>query len=690
MEQGIVLAHSFFDSFDRLSRQARKRIRKKLNQFAEEEKTNSFKIHKLKRQKCDESFCSARISDDLRMILSQQGDKYILLYVDWHDDAYDWAENKYLETTNFGAVYMYDEDVDFRANDYEQKKDPNQLYDNRASLLEKQEVKAKQLSKLGIPEVHADSLVKIKEEDRFLSFISVFNEEVQEGLLDIVAGDKSITQVYNELQAREESYDSIEEALEHQDSKRRFYAVEDLDELDLILEEDMEAWRLFLHPQQEELITKNYNGPALIEGGPGTGKTVVGIHRAVYLADKIYPAWAGNKILLATFSKKLACYLEEKVEKLARQKGIENNIEVYGVDSLIYKLLAENDLRQGRIGLEEIEELMEDIYLELELDKPFQFYKTEYKEVIQRYQVRSLEQYLEVDRIGRGSPLQPATRCKVWQFFERVLEQKEERNLVDFDDQAFRLLDALESNELEPSYDSIIIDEAQDLSPVKLKILKNLVKREENNLLLLSDKNQRIYQLGSWKGDAGVNIVGRTNYLTLNYRTTQQIKRYAEQQFSYSQLNTDYLVGYKSLFHGPEPELKEFDAENEQYRYIVERIKELLARGIGPYEICVMTPSSDDFTRLVDILNYEGIEATILQKAIYPQEGNGIGISTLHGSKGLEFRTVIVVNYSQIKDKVVGKLPDEKYVKNKLKQVDCLKYVACTRAREELVITKVN
>ena len=352
--------------------------------------------------------------------------------------------------------------------------------------------------------------------------------------------------------------------------------------------------------------------------------------------------------------------------------------------------MALHDLNESEINFKGLEELLENTYLKLDLDRPVEFYKTEYEEVIQRYRVRSLDDYLAVDRLGRGTPLQPSSREEVWEFFAEFLDEKKAENMADFNDYAYSLYDALQSGQLKEQYDAIIVDEAQDLPPIKLKLLKELVRTEKNNLLFLSDNNQRIYQLGSWKQDAGINIVGRTNYLTLNYRTTQQIRKYAEEQFTHSNLDSAYLEDYKSLFRGPEPEVKEFSDKNEQYHYVVEKINDLLAaEEIQPYQICIMTPSSDDFRKLIDILEYEGLESTILQKDVYPQVGNGVGISTLHGSKGLEFRTVIVVNYSEIEDKVVGDIPDEVYAKNKLKQLDCLKYVACTRAREELIILSI-
>ncbi|WP_027340215.1 UvrD-helicase domain-containing protein [Halonatronum saccharophilum] len=691
MDKAIVLSDSYIDSFDSLDKQSRKLIKKSLKKFALQEKGNGFQLHDLHRTDCDSSFKSIRINRDLRAILSQKGDKYIFLYVDHHDDAYDWAKNKYLDKSSFGSVFLYD---DYKLKTYQAEEmsdeEINQFFDNRPSLLEDQGVTIKDLLKLDINQVHGEYLMQIKDEGKFLEFISFMPEEIQEGLIDIIAGEKSVAQVYNILiDNLLEEADSIEEGLEHKDSKRRFYTVEDIEELDHILDEGMDRWKLFLHPKQQEYVKKDYNGPTLIEGGPGTGKTVVGMHRAVHLAKNIFTQ-EDEKILFCTFSKKLATYIKGNMEELAEQKGVKGRIEVWGVDSLIYHLMKDYNLPRPIFDYKKLEELMEEIYLKMELPRSFYFYKSEYKEVIQRNNIKSLVEYLNVDRIGRGEPLYKKERRNVWTFMEKILEEKRIRGLIDYEDRAALLVEAMEKGDVGPRYNSIIVDEAQDLSPMKLKVLGGLVKAGKNNLMLLSDRNQRIFQLSSWKRDAGIDIVGRAYYLTLNYRTTEQIRRYADSQLISSQVDADYIREYKSLFRGPEPRVRSFDNHKEQYRYIVSQVRELLDSGIEGYQIAILTPTSGDFKKIEGILEYEGIPHTILKKSRYPKAGDGVSVTTLHGSKGLEFRAVIIANYSEVAQRVRREIPKEFYGQNDLKQIECVKYVACTRAREELFINYVS
>lgn len=690
MQKSIALADSYFESYDRLDKQARRVTRNSLKQFAGDEKGNGFKVHDLKRTKCDKSFKSARITDDLRLIFSQKGSQFIMLYVDRHDDAYNWAEGKYLNTNTFGALYLHDDKIESHLE--EKTADTSFPFGNivnSKSLLEEKEVSIKDLVKLGITEVHAEFLFEIKDDDKYLEFISIYPQELQEGLIDLVTGSKNITQVYAELQDEDLIVTSCNEySLNHKNTKRRFYIVEDIKELDFILDEELERWKIFLHPKQEILVKRNYKGPIIIEGGPGTGKTVVGIHRAVHLSKNVYKQKEGKKILFCTYSKKLASYINEKLVQLLKQKQVDNNIYVTGIDKLISDLINRYQLTNEFLDTNGIRNLFNKTYLDLKPAESLLFYQTEYKEIVQKYGITSLKEYLRVNRTGQGKPLNPSQREKNWIFFDEFLRRKKEANLIDFEDRAHIVYQAIVTKKIQPMFDSLIIDEAQDLSPVKLKLLSLLVRQKENNIMILSDQNQRIYNLTSWRKDVNINVVGRTYHLSLNYRTTKQIREYADKQFVHSNIVTDYIKDYKSLFLGSEPTLSTFDNMKFQYNFIVQKVKDLINLGIKPHEIGIISPVNQ--AHIAGVLEYEGIKCKLLMEDIYPNENTGVCISTLHGSKGLEFNTVILANYSEIGREINQDDKEDWYTLNQIKQMECLKYVASTRAREELIITFVE
>jgi hypothetical protein len=687
MDKSIVLADSYFDSYDQLDKKSRKITRTSLKQFVEDDRGNGFQVHDLKRNNCDKTFKSARINDDLRMIFSQKGNHYIILYVDRHDAAYNWAEGKFLNTNNFGALYIHDDKVNVeKVYSGEQKQFPFGDIIQKKSLLEKQKLTIKDLVRIGISEVHAEYLLGIKDEDKFMEFITVFPQELQEALVDLVVGSKSITQVYADLQD-EKSFNE-EQLFTHKDSKRRFYVLEDLEEIDYLLNEDLERWKVFLHPKQEFLVRQNFNGPALIEGGPGTGKTVVGIHRAVYLAKNVLKE--EDKILICTFSKKLSNYLNIKVEELCKQKHVDaSKIDVKGIDSLLYSLAIKYKLHDDKIlTSERIKNLIKMVFEELKPDKNLHFYIKEYEEIIQRKGIRTVQDYLRVDRKGLGEALNPSQREKVWMFFEKVMEYKKNYKVIDFEDQALLVVEALKNGIIPPLYESIIIDEAQDLTPLRLSLLSLLTKGKTNNLFILSDQNQRIFKLNGWKKDTNINIVGRTYYLSLNYRTTKQIREYADRQFIESKMEKDYLKEYKSLISGPEPTIKEFYSKKQQYTFLIQSIKKLIDKGIKPFEIAIISPN--DLKKISGVLEYEEIKNTILEGDIYPNGETGVAISTLQGCKGLEFRYVFLPNFDEITVGEQSESTDDWYEKLKKNQLECLKYVAITRAREEVIISVVD
>ena len=173
----------------------------------------------------------------------------------------------------------------------------------------KDKITAKELKKIGFNDIHANNLLKIDNEDMLMEYISIFPEELQEGIVDIYTESRSFDEVYNSLIAIDTTDQAIqpENSLLQKDSRRRFYVTQSMDELEYLMEnENFEKWTTFLHPSQEKLVKIHANGPVLVEGGPGTGKTVLGMHRAAYLSQNVFKASNGKKILFCTFSKKLA------------------------------------------------------------------------------------------------------------------------------------------------------------------------------------------------------------------------------------------------------------------------------------------------------------------------------------------------------------------------------------------------
>ena len=680
MKKRIAITDSFLNSVFRLNNQDRKLAFNTAKQIADNPTAPSLHLHSIDREKCDKKFQSARVNLDLRMILVNRGDVCTLLYVAHHDEAYDWCEGKYLLKTDFGAEYIYDEKlVAEKIESFRKENDiPEYLqFDNGKSMLELHEIKKKNLLKLGIQEIHADNLMKITDEEQLLSYIDVFPEELQEAIIDLATGIRNFDEVYNRLcmqNADDNGNDSI----------RRFYLTEDLDELELLMQnEDFEKWTIFLHPSQEKLVKMNCNGPMLVEGGPGTGKSIVGIHRAVRLAADCYTKDDGKRILFCTYSKKLANSIEQKIERLCIQKGVANNIDVMSVDAYIARLLGDRALP---IGMKEIEGTIRRVYKTNNWEYSFEFYLQEYYEVIEKNNITNKEEYLAISRVGSGQGIKKNSREKIWLFFELVEREKRNNKTFSFVDRAFQLNDLIDQGKIDKKYDSIIIDEAQDLESIKLKVLCRSVKNERNGACILSDRNQRIFRLNAWSSDAGINITGRTFYLRLNYRTTKQINDYARSQFLEFDIDNPASREYISVMSGDNPEIVYCKTDSEENRTIVERTKKLL-NNYSADEICILAPTYEKLNAINAIFEYEGINTDLLTGDEIPISNGNIKICTTSGVKGLEFSVVVIASFNKIGTQRQNYGCAVEMIINYEKLVECEKYVAITRARDRVLIT---
>ena len=679
MGKQVAITDSFLNSVFKLNNQDRKLAFNTARQISENPTAASLHMHAINREKCDKKFQSARVNLDLRLILVKREDVCTLLYVDHHDAAYDWCEGKYLVKTNFGSEYIYDEKLaegklDEFANlphvpEYLSFGQTNSLYENA-------KIKKKNLEKLGIQEIHAENLMKIENEEQLLEYIEFFPEELQEALIDLATGAKTFDTVYNSLYA-----ENSEEVQKHE--IQRFYLTEDMDELEKLMDnEDFERWTLFLHPSQERLVNLNCNGPMLIEGGPGTGKTIVGVHRAVKLAKDTFKSEDDKKILFCTFSKKLANNISKKIQRLCDIKGVENNIDCISVDSYIAKMLGHQALN---INTEEILNILKSVYASGMWKYSREFFTQEYYEVIEKYHICSREEYINAQRTGGGIALSKAVREEVWPYFEKVLREKKSKNAYSYVDRAFQLDALIRKNKISKKYNSVIIDEAQDLESIKLAVIANSVIDKQNNVCILSDRNQRIFRLNTWSQDTGIKIVGRTYYLRINYRTTKQINEYARSQFMEFDLSCQADKEYISIMSGEDPEIISCSSEGEENHVIVDKVNNLLAL-YNPEEICVLAPTYAKLNSIKAICEYEGIKTETLMSS-EDENPDAVKLCTTSGVKGLEFSAVIIssFNYIGTQRENYGSAPEA--IINYEKLVECEKYVSITRARDKVVIT---
>jgi superfamily I DNA/RNA helicase len=476
----------------------------------------------------------------------------------------------------------------------------------------------------------------------------------------------------------------------HPDAQRRFRVMTNLEELERALEYPWEKWTIFLHPSQRLLVEKNYSGPARVSGSAGTGKTIVALHRAVFLVRSNPNA----RVLLTTFSETLARALRTKLRRLiSNEPRLGERLEVHAIGEIGRRLY---ELNLGKLNLasrEAIQQIIHDAVSKVEGNRfSLQFLLTEWEQVVDAWQLETWEAYRDVTRLGRKTRLQEKQRLLLWSIFEKARSSLTTRNLVT-EAEMFSRLAAQLAGSKHPSFDFTVVDEAQDISVAQLHFIAGSSGGRPNALFFSGDLGQRIFQQPfSWKS-LGVDIRGRSTTLHINYRTSHQIRMQADRLLDSEVADVDGNAedrrGTISVFNGPQPTICVFGSHGQEIELVASWLLELADKNIKPHEIGIFVRSSGEIARARSAVEKAGLPYKQLDENVETVSGH-VSISTMHLAKGLEFLAVAVMACD---DEVV---PLQQRIETVVDEADLedvyeterhLLYVACTRARERLLIT---
>ena len=502
--------------------------------------------------------------------------------------------------------------------------------------------------------------------------LSVFkNISSKETLEEMEKNNPIVNNIHEEIEHKKQFR---VETITKEDKERLSIWTED-ENLSEALEKKFDEWKIYLHPKQRKVVEKSYNGPVLVEGGPGTGKSLVGIYRALELSKTIYPAKEGKKILFLTYTKNLVNNLKKDIEKIYQMENVENNVIVKGIDSLLKEIGMEAGIiKNYSYGLDkDIKKV--NIYKNIIGNR---FLKYEYEEVILKRGIETLEDYKNINSSLERDALNKGILEVSWELLEKIKDRrKHKKNSIEL---SYLLRDLIKNKELEAEYDSIIIDETQDLSGIQVEVLSLLCKNERNGLFFLSDPYQRIYKLHSFEDEFKMNFKNRKERLKVNYRTTGQIKRFADEIFSTDKRFKENYILENLLLGKKVKKTKTNDFAN-KVREIINDIKQ---KGeYKPEEIGILAHSNNELKAIESMGKKSSIDMNILKSGASIMEDN-INLATFAGCKGLEFRVVIVV------EKEEYRIEEGPYKEFEKRLMDCQKYVAYTRGREKLEIIKVG
>jgi hypothetical protein len=624
----------------------------------------------------DPNFWSLRVNDNIRIIVHRAADMVTLCYVNRHDQAYEWAERRRFEVhpeTGAAQIVEIRETVREITKVIERQIDP--------PLFSKFE--PDYLFALGVPGEWLDAVRQISEAN-FDALIGHLPDEAVERLLELAAG-KPVPRPA----AKSAVTDTT--ALLHPDAQRRFRVIDNQQELRQALDFPWNQWIVFLHPTQRSVVERSFSGPARITGSAGTGKSVVAIHRAARLARENPSA----RVLITTFSKTLATRLAQNADILLGQAAARQQIEIQHLHKIARDLWVKRTGRSFQaVSVKRLEALLENAQARIPGSGNFslKFLRGEFEVVIDPSGITSWEQYKSASRASRGTPLGARQKSIVWSIMEGLLQLLAKANLQTWSSLCHQTAQGLTG----PLYDHVIADEVQDFGPGELRLLRALVARGNSDVFLCGDAGQRIYKASTSLLSCGLDVRGRSTQLKINYRTTQQIRQFADSLFSRPEADADgeaLVRDAVSILNGPAPRVEGFTSRAEEASGLATWLETLTGEGMKLDEVAIFARTDAVLQdRVRPFLEAASFKYQFLNDDD-PPGGDCVSIGTMHRAKGLEFKAVAIVGCeSELLPmrSVLDNIPDAADRQQFEKQERNLLYVALTRAREQLLVTHIR
>lgn len=689
----IALSSDFLLAFSNVQKSHQKQVREFIERFRERPDAPGLNYEMIQSAKGKDLY-SVRINQAYRAVVFHPSNSqvYVLSWVDHHDEAYRWAERKqFVVHPATGALQMLSTESAANASPAPSPVAPN------TGLFS--QVKDKHLLRLGVPE-ELIGLVRGIDSDADLEELeSRFPQEAYEALYMLASGF-SLDEVFHEMEKAEEEVPVDQKdfvaALQNEDSKRRFYVVDEAKDLGEILNAPLDQWRVFLHPKQRRLVSMRANGPVRVLGGAGTGKTVVAMHRARFLAEEVFNK-KEDRILFTTFTRNLATDIQDNLRKLCSVDGI-SRIDVVNLDAWVANFLRGQGYRH-QVVFDEDENDAWTIALNQapsDLGLNPNFYRSEWEQVVQAQNITESEQYLRASRIGRGTKLSRDAKKRIWPVFQEYRAQLNEQGKKEYIDLLRDARGLIQSKGIALPYRAVIVDEAQDMSAEAFRLIRAIAPESTNDLFIVGDAHQRIYRHRVSLGQCGINIKGRGKKLKINYRTTDEIRRFAVRLLEGRGIDDldggiDQQKGYVSLTHGQLPTVKCFASFSDEVAFLRQRIAELQMEGASLESICVVARTKRILEGYIDQLQASDIPTyEIKRNAAEQRDKLGIRLATMHRVKGLEFEHMIVVaanNGILPLEVAVDDAEDAVAKRNAETGERSLLYVALTRARRSATIT---
>ncbi len=669
------ISDTFTDSLARLNGEEQKTVKTTAFDLQLNPASPGMQFHRIARCK-DPNFWSIRAGRDVRLIVHKTDASLLLCFVDHHDAAYAWAERRRIERhPRTGAAQLVE--IRETVREIEVPKYVEQQTSSSPKPVLLHGVTADDLLGYGVPEQWIDDVLAVNE-DTLFEVADRLPREAAEAILDLATGVTPPKPVH----AAKDT-----DPFAHPDAISRFRVMADVEQLRRALDAPWDKWAVFLHPSQEAIVSRDFKGPARVYGSAGTGKTIVALHRTAQVAR----ANPDARVLLTTFSDSLAANLRRRLRSLVGDSEVANRIVVKTLPHVARDLLGhESEMASDAVVEELIAEASGDV------DRPMRFLLAEWNGVVDGWQVHSWDEYRDVPRLGRRTRLGEPQRRELWSVFETVLQRLNLLAKVTEPMLLGSVTQRLANGNAESPYDFVIVDEAQDISVSQLRFVAALTSQSPAGLFFAGDLGQRIFQAPfSWKS-LGVDIRGRSQTLKINYRTSHQIRSQADRLLPGSVADVDGNAENRgetiSMFNGPKPAVTVCDSQGDESDTVAAWIKQRRSEDVAAGDVCLIVRSPDQIGRAITAAEKADLNTVILTSQSEPDPSKA-SIATMHEAKGLEFRCVVVMacddDILPLQSRIES-ATDTSELEEVYNTERHLLYVACTRARDHLLVTAVD
>ncbi|MCY4014380.1 MAG: AAA family ATPase [Gammaproteobacteria bacterium] len=687
----MAMSADFLAAYAKLPSQQQRAVRTMISRFDHASHGAGLNYERIANAK-DANMRSLRIDGAYRAIVLKpdKGDVHMLLWADKHDDAYDWATRHVCSINEeTGALQVYQPQRD-APQDSTPPSEPASPGVDQPGLFEA--LKHRELVRLGVPADMVGEVFDVRTEQALEDLAPRLPDEAYDSLYLFMAGD-AYEDIVLEREAPSAPVDPTDfaAALDRDDSRARFVVIKDDLELEEMFNAPLERWRVFLHPSQRRLVERHWNGPVRVLGGAGTGKTVVAMHRARWLAQRLKP---GERILFTTFTRNLAADIRNNLRAICSPDEMDR-IEVTNLDRWVHSFLRGRRFR-FRLSFDRDRNAWREALATKPSDLTFSdaFYSDEWEQVVQANGITTRDEYLRIRRTGRRTRLNRATRGSIWRVFEEYRAQLAERGVMELAD-CYRAAAALQAEDRSgANFTSVIVDEAQDMIAPAWRLIRSIAPQGEDDLFIVGDAHQRIYSRHRVVlGQCGIEIRGRARKLRLNYRTTEETRRWAAGLLEARHIDdldggADDNNRIRSAASGPEPHLEHFADRDGQASWLIRYLTELQDQGEPLRGVCIVARTLEERDAIAEDLQDADLPVEVLETDSPDETSKGVRVATMHRVKGLEFDRMMIasVNDGLVPHPAVVYSVDGAERAAAETSERSLLYVAATRAKRELVV----